>query len=164
MFVIYKTSWDTIGNEDGLFQRSKTCILELENMCGVLSFEVLAAPLKINYNFSFHLEDKMEIYGGSNSKYGGLFSDTDKRKLMNMEDDDKKDKNSFSKDVRVYLYKEYMFTWTHLAVIYLFEFKSEKRLGICQGSQLAPESSTNSVMLFWLVFDRERRIESQDML
>ena len=76
---------------------------------------------------------------------------------MNMEDDDKKDKNSFSKDVRVYLCKEYMFTWTHLAVIYFFEFKSEKRLGICQGSQLAPESSTNSVTLFWLVFDRGKK-------
>ena len=157
VFVIYNTSWDTIGNEDGLFQRSKTGIHELENMCGGLTFEVLAAPLKINYNFSFHLEDKMELYGGSNSKYGGLFTNTDKRKLMNMEDDDKKDKNSFSKDVRVYLCKEYMFTWTHLAVIYFFEFKSEKRLGICQGSQLAPESSTNSVTLFWLVFDRGKK-------
>ena len=64
VFVIYNTSLDTIGNEDGLFQRSKTGIPELENMCGGLTFEVLAAPLKINYNFSFHLEDKMELYGG----------------------------------------------------------------------------------------------------
>lgn len=36
----------------------------------------------IKYHLSFHLGDKMELLGASNSKYRVLFCDSEKTKLM----------------------------------------------------------------------------------
>lgn len=56
-------------------------IQDLENECRKLNFEALAAPFKTIYNLSYHLEDKMELSGASNSKYEVLICGKEKKKL-----------------------------------------------------------------------------------